>query len=103
MIARMWHGETAAVNADRYYEFLKERAIPDYKSVAGNLGVYIMRRTEGDRAHFITLSLWDSLAAIEGFAGKDIQRAKYYPEDMEFLLTFEPTVEHWEATAAVSQ
>ena len=103
MIARMWHGETAAVNADRYYEFLKDRAIPDYRSVPGNQGVYVMRRTEGDRAHFITLSLWDSLASIEAFAGQDVQRAKYYPEDKEFLLAFEPTVQHWDTFAAVSR
>ncbi len=103
MIARMWHGETAVVNADRYYEFLKERAIPDYTSVAGNLGVYVMRRTEHGRAHFITLSLWDSLKSIEAFAGKDIERAKYYPEDKEFLLAFEPTVQHWETFAAVTK
>ncbi len=103
MIARMWHGETASVDADRYFEFLRERAIPDYESVAGNLGVYILKRIEGDRAHFITLSFWESLKVIEGFAGKEIDRAKYYPEDNDFLLAFEPTVQHWEAVAAVNQ
>ena len=103
MIARMWHGETAAMNADRYFEFLKERAIPDYRAVAGNLGAYVLRRIEGDRAHFITLSLWDSLRSIEGFAGNDIQHAKYYPEDKKFLLAFEPTVQHWETATSVSQ
>jgi hypothetical protein len=36
------------------------------------------------------------MSAIEGFAGSDPERAKYYPEDEEFLLDFEPTVEHYE-------
>jgi heme-degrading monooxygenase HmoA len=103
MIGRIWHGETATADADRYLDFLKQRAIPDYRSVAGNVGVYLMRRIDGDCAHFITLSLWDSLQSIEAFAGKDIERAKYYPEDKEFLLAFELTVQHWEMTAAVSK
>jgi hypothetical protein len=30
MIARAWHGMTAASKADEYLKFLIERAIPDY-------------------------------------------------------------------------
>jgi len=48
---------------------------------------------EGDEAHFLTLTCWDSFEAIEAFAGADISRAKY-PEDADFLPEFESTVEH---------
>jgi hypothetical protein len=41
-----------------------------------------------------------SLEAIRAFAGEDISRAKYYPQDRDFLLEFEPTVEHYELYAA---
>jgi hypothetical protein len=44
----------------------------------------------------MTLTHWESRLAIEAFAGKDIARAKYYPEDSGFLLEFEPTVQHHE-------
>ena len=37
-----------------------------------------------------------SLEAIKGFAGEDVEVAKYYPEDKEFLLEFEPKVVHYE-------
>lgn len=96
MIARIWHGRTKAAQADAYLEFLKERAVPDYQSTPGNRGVFLLHRVEGDEAHFLTLTHWDSLAAIEAFAGADISRAKYYPEDRDFLLEFEPTVQHYE-------
>jgi hypothetical protein len=33
---------------------------------------------------------------IKGFAGDPVDRAKYYPEDKDFLLGFEPKVQHWE-------
>ena len=101
MIARTWHGVTAATQAEAYLEFLIRRAIPDYQSIAGNRGVTILRRIQGEEAHFLILTMWESRAAIEAFAGADIEKAKYYAEDQEFLLEFEPTVTHYEVCTAV--
>jgi len=33
---------------------------------------------------------------IKGFAGHDTELPKYYPEDQDFLLEFEPRVVHYE-------
>jgi heme-degrading monooxygenase HmoA len=96
MIVRLWHGRVAATKAHAYREFLTLRAIPDYRSVAGNINVHILERQEGDVTHFITMTYWSSLEAIKGFAGDDPEVAKYYPEDQDFLLEFEPTVVHYE-------
>jgi heme-degrading monooxygenase HmoA len=96
MIARIWHGVTPIEKSDAYLEFLIERAIPDYQSVPGNRGVHVLREQRGDQAHFLTLTFWESVDAIRQFAGEDISRAKYYPEDKDFLLEFEPTVTHYE-------
>ena len=96
MIARLWHGMTRADDYDKYWSFLLARAVPDYRDTPGNMGVRLFRRLEGDRAHFLTLSYWESHDAIRAFAGDPIERAKYYPEDDAFLLEFEPTVVHWE-------
>ncbi len=98
MIARMWHGMTRAADAPEYLRFLEARAIPDYRSVSGNLGVQIWHRLDGDRAHFLTVTWWASREAIAAFAGKDIEVAKYYPEDRKFLLELERTVTHWDVT-----
>jgi heme-degrading monooxygenase HmoA len=68
------------------------------RSVPGNRGVHILHRSEHDRAHFLTLTFWDSRASIEGLAGKNIEIAKYYPEDKDYLLEFEPTVTHYEVS-----
>lgn len=46
--------------------------------------------------HFMTMTFWVSMTAISGFAGDDVQVAKYYPEDQDFLLEFEPSVVHYE-------
>jgi len=95
MIVRMWHGRVPTSKAQAYREFTNQRAIPDYQSVPGNISVYILERQEGEVTHFITLTFWDSLEAIKGFAGDNIELAKYYPEDKDFLLEFEPTVVHY--------
>lgn len=92
----MWHGRVPAEKASRYRQFLNERAVPDYASVPGNISVHVLERADGPVTHFVTLTFWESRAAIEAFAGADVAKAKYYPEDAEFLLEFEPTVVHYE-------
>jgi heme-degrading monooxygenase HmoA len=96
MIARIWHGRTLADKGDAYLAFLIERAVPDYKSVHGNKSVRILRRNDEGVSHFLIVTEWESRAAIESFAGRDIEAAKYYPEDKHFLLDFEPTVTHYD-------
>jgi heme-degrading monooxygenase HmoA len=99
MIVRMWHGRVPTSKADAYKGFLNTRAIPDYQSVPGNISVHILERNEGNVTHFITMTFWESMDVIQGFAGTDVERAKYYPEDKDFLLEFEPTVVHYEVVA----
>jgi heme-degrading monooxygenase HmoA len=58
--------------------------------------VGILRRITEDRALFVFTSRWESWEAIRRFAGPEPERAVYYPEDREFLLTMDPHVEHFE-------
>ena len=102
MICRIWHGRTPRSKADAYARFLEERAIPDYRSVPGNLSVAIMRRDEDGVSHFLTVTQWDSETSIRAFAGDEPLRAKYYPEDKDFLLEFEPQVQHHIVTAGAN-
>ena len=94
-IARIWRGATRAHDSDRYVEYLKETGVADYLATPGNRGVEILRRDDGDRTLFTIVSLWDSLDAIRGFAGEDVELAKYYPEDDPYLLERDPTVVHY--------
>jgi heme-degrading monooxygenase HmoA len=96
VIARIWHGETAPDKKDSYLDYLKSTGVKDYPSTPGNLGVMVLRRSTEDRVEWLTLSLWETVEAIEAFAGTDIERARYYPEDRDFLLSFEPRVHHYE-------
>jgi heme-degrading monooxygenase HmoA len=96
MIARTWHGVTEAADADEYLDYLNRTGVPDLQATEGNRGVYVLRKIETGRAHFLLISLWESTDTIRSFAGADIARARYYPEDGRFLLELEPEVAHYE-------
>lgn len=96
MIARTWHGAVPAAKAEAYHQYLLQTGVPGVKGTPGNLGVTIIRRVEGHIAHFIFTSYWTSPAAIRAFAGEDIEVARYYPEDAEYLLKLEPNVTHYD-------
>jgi heme-degrading monooxygenase HmoA len=101
VIARTWTGWTSAADADRYVDYLNETGVPGLAQTDGNRGVYVFRRSDGDRAEFVVLSLWESLDAIKEFAGEDIEKAVFYPHDDDFLVEREWTCVHYEVPVAV--
>lgn len=98
MIARVWHGVVPAGKADGYGAYLadSDRGVRDYQRLPGNRGVCLLRRAEGDRVHFTLISFWDSREAIQAYAGEDIERAQYFPYDLECLIEPETFVTHHE-------
>lgn len=94
LIARTWHGRVRAEQADAYYQYLLETGLRDYRSTPGNRGLLVLRHVQENVAHFTLITLWESMDAIRRFAGEDVSRARYYPEDDDFLLEKEPGVTH---------
>jgi len=86
MIVRMWHGRVDSSKSDEYAEFMKQRAAPDYRSVDGLQKLLFLRKNEKDVAHFLLVTYWNSMESVKKFAGEQPERAKYYPEDDQFLL-----------------
>jgi heme-degrading monooxygenase HmoA len=103
VIARIWRGVTRAEDADAYVAYLDETGVREYSRTPGNRGVFLLRRIDDDRAEFITLSLWDSLDAVERFSGEDVERAVYYPEDRRFLIDKDDRATHWDVVEHVEK
>ncbi len=99
MIARIWHGRTKIEEYEAYTEFLKRVAIPDYKKTEGFKKLTFLRNIKDDVAHFTLITFWENLEIIKNFAGEDFKKAKYYPEDKDYLLEFEEDVIHYEVFA----
>jgi hypothetical protein len=96
MIARIWHGRTLTKDAAEYKDFVIKTGVSEYKAVPGNLGAQIWQRAEGDITHIYTISWWKDYESIKQFAGENFEKAKYYEEDKQYLLEFEPHVMHCE-------
>jgi heme-degrading monooxygenase HmoA len=96
MIARIWRGVVRLDDADVYADYIRETGFAEYAKTSGNRGAWMLRRDEGDRTEFITLSLWDSVDAIRAFAGDDIEAAVLYPEDERYLVGGGSTVTHYQ-------
>jgi len=100
MIGRLWQGWTTRANAEAYETLLRTRILPGIHRVPGYRGAYLLRRDAGDEVEFITLTLFDSLAAVRAFAGEDHEKAVILPEVEPLLARFDPRARHYEIAVA---
>ena len=96
MIVRMWRGKVPRKLKSEYVAYLNQTGLPDYGKIEGNKGVYLLCQDMGENVEFLTMTFWSSFDAIKKFAGEDYEKARYYEEDKEYLLEFEPHVIHCE-------
>ncbi|MBW1650408.1 MAG: antibiotic biosynthesis monooxygenase [Deltaproteobacteria bacterium] len=99
MIARIWHGRTKIEDYEDYTEFMKNRAISDYRKTKGFIKLVFLRNIIENAGHFTLITFWENFEVIKNFAGEDFEKAKYYSEDEKFLLEFEEKVIHYEVFA----
>ena len=85
-----------AEKADAYHRYLLPTGLADYGATPGNRGVLALRHVGAEVAHFLLVTLWDDLGAVRAFAGDDVLRARYYPEDDDYLIEREPFVTQYE-------
>jgi hypothetical protein len=98
-IMREWRAEVRRALKDEYVAYVKATGIAGYRQIPGNLGAIVATRDiDAERAEIVTLSWWENESSIKAFAGSDIGRARYYPEDVRYLLTRPETVQHYDST-----
>ena len=100
MIARYFRGWTKLSNADAYENLLKEKVLPGLRNISGYKGGYILRRNVPDEVEFVVINLFDSIEAVQAFAGSDYSAAKFEPEARELLAKVEPLALHYEIRAS---
>ena len=101
MIFRKWTGRIRTADRAAYVAYIVGTGLADYAKTPGNRGYQMVTRDLGDgTTEVATMSWWDSMDSIRGFAGDDPTRARYYPEDDAFLLDRPEHVEHFAIEAA---
>jgi heme-degrading monooxygenase HmoA len=96
MIARTWHAQAVPEKADAYAAHFTSSVVPSLRNLAGHRGALLLRRVVDGRIEFQAVTLWESRAAIEAFAGKDIGRAHVEPEGRAALSTFDDFALHYD-------
>ena len=95
MIARVWHGWTLPGNADLYERHLRTKIFPGIQRVNGYKGAHLFRREDGKEVEFVAITYFDSLEAVQGFAGPDYAVAVISEEAARLLSHYDPQAEHY--------
>ena len=94
MIARTWRAQASPDKEDAYADHFTGSVVPSLKSLSGHRGAFLLRREIDGKVEFLAMTLWESRASIEAFAGKDIGRAHVEPEGRAALASFDDFAEH---------
>lgn len=99
MIACIFRGVTQVSQSERYLEYLNQSVIPHYQADAGNRGVFVLRDFQGELAHFLLLSFWESTEALIKFAGHDFEIANQHAEGEEYLISYESMIKKYQVVS----
>ena len=98
MIARFWRGWTTPANADAYEALLRTTIFPGIRQrrIAGFQGIELLRRSVGAEVEFVTIMWFDSLQAVQAFAGADYEIAVVPASARAVLHRFDERSAHYE-------
>lgn len=96
MIAREWKARLPIEEKEGFLQYLHRTGVQETSSTSGFKGAQVLVNTVGTKVEVRLITYWESLASIEVFAGKDITKAKLYPEDYKYKLEPDDFVTHYE-------
>ncbi len=98
MISRIWRGWTTSRNADAYEALLKAEIFTGIidRGITGFQGIDLLRREVEEGVEFVTIMWFDSLLAVQTFAGEDYEQAVVPPRARQLLIRFDERSAHYE-------
>jgi heme-degrading monooxygenase HmoA len=96
MIVRTWRGRAPTANPLSYVRHFRQNVLPQLRKLDGFLGALLLREDQADAVEYLVLTKWASMDAVRAFAGADVSRAVVEPEAAAALMSFDPTVHHYE-------
>jgi heme-degrading monooxygenase HmoA len=101
MISRIWHGWTSPENADAYETLLKSEIFTGIqkREIPGYGGIQLLRRESGQEVEFVTVMWFDSLEAVQIFAGEDYEAAVVPASARKVLAHYDARSQHYEVKA----
>jgi heme-degrading monooxygenase HmoA len=98
MICRIWHGYTTSENAPVYEDLLRGEIFTgiSQRNIKGYKGIQLLRRELDTETEFITIMWFESIQAVQEFAGKDYKKAVVPEKARKVLLHFDDESQHYE-------
>ncbi len=96
MIARTWKAVADKDHVKDYVAHFENNVFPELRQVMGFLGAYVMEKPVGDGMEIQVMTLWESMEAVRGFAGEQVDQAVVEPKAQAVLRSFDTTVSHHE-------
>lgn len=98
MISRIWRGWTSPQNADAYEALLKAEIFTGIvaRGISGFQGIDLLRREVDENVEFVTIMWFDSILAVQTFAGEDYERAVVPARARQLLLRFDERSAHYQ-------
>jgi len=100
MISRQWRGLAKRQHADDYVEHLRTDTFPQLSRTPGFIAASILRRAVENGVEFVVVTQWESLGAIERFAGRDPEAAVVPRRVQDMMLEYDRRVRHYEVVDA---
>jgi heme-degrading monooxygenase HmoA len=95
-VTRIWSAQTTPAQAPAYVDHLKGQVLPILRTLDGFAGVLLLQRAVAGAVEIIVITFWESLEAIRGFAGPDLEGAVVADEAAALLTHFDRQVRHYE-------
>jgi len=96
MILRMWKARSTASRVGEYIQHATEVVFPKIRAIEGHRGEYLLHREVEGGVELVVLTLWESMEAVQRFAGPDPNKAVVEPEGRAALTSFDEYVTHFD-------
>lgn len=96
MISRQWRGLVKSTRANEYVQHLRSATFPALATIPGFVDASIFRRNVQQGVEFLVVTNWESINAIEQFAGRDPEVAVVPEEVQHMMIEYDQRVRHYE-------
>ena len=96
MIVRKWRGWADKDRADDYLQHFAAQVQVKLGAVQGYRKALVLTREDGGETEIVTMTFFDRLENVKGFAGERYEVANVDPVAQKLLSRYDKTVAHFE-------
>jgi heme-degrading monooxygenase HmoA len=100
MVIRFWSARTTPAQARGYLQHFSGEVLPTLRKFGGYVSSLVLTRPTESAVEILVMTVWQSLSAIDAFAGPDREAAVVVPVAAALLADYDLRVRHFEVATA---